>query len=147
VRKNILVVDDDPELVELLRYNLSAVGYSVATASDGADALRKARSFKPDLILLDLMMPKLDGFAVCEILRRDTETSEIPIIILTAMSSQLARVAGLGAGAADFICKPFSPKILLERVRGILYAADCTETTQSCTAPVMPVLRRSFSPS
>lgn len=116
MRKRILVVEDDLDLVELLRFNLSNGGFSVLVATDGGQALQKARSQHPDLILLDLMLPGLDGFAVCEILRRDSSTSAIPIIILTAMSSQLARVAGLGAGAADYITKPFSPKNLLSRI-------------------------------
>lgn len=137
MRKNILVVDDDLDLLELLRFNLTNAGYSVVVAADGDEALKKARALLPDLILLDLMLPKLDGFAVCEILRRDGQTSSIPIIILTAMSSQLARVAGLGAGAADFISKPFSPKILLARVRNLFDRATTTHVAppyKSCTS-------------
>ncbi len=116
MRKKILVVEDDLELVELLCFNLRKAGFSVGTANDGIEALKKARSLAPDLILLDLMLPELDGLAVCEILRRDPTTASVPIIILTAMSSQLARFTGLGTGADDFITKPFSPKLLLERV-------------------------------
>jgi DNA-binding response OmpR family regulator len=116
MRKKILVVEDDVELVELLCFNLRKAGFSVGTANDGIEALKKARSLGPDLILLDLMLPELDGLAVCDILRRDPATASVPIIILTAMSSQLARFTGLGAGADDFITKPFSPKLLLERV-------------------------------
>ena len=116
MRKRILVVEDDLDLVELLRFNLSNAGFSVLVATDGAEALKKARSQQPDLVLLDLMLPELDGFAVCEILRRDTSTTSIPIIILTAISSQLARVAGMGAGANDYVTKPFSPKHLLNRI-------------------------------
>lgn len=113
MRKRILVVEDDLDLVELLRFNLCRAGFSVTIAGDGSAALKKARCLPPDLILLDLMLPELDGFAVCEILRRDAATKNIPIIILTAMSSQLAKVAGLGAGANDYVTKPFSPKHLL----------------------------------
>jgi DNA-binding response OmpR family regulator len=120
VRKKILVVEDDLDLVELLRFNLANAGFSVVVAVDGAEALRKARSLLPDLILLDLMLPELDGFAVCEILRRDNATTGIPIIMLTAMSSQLARVAGIAAGANDYITKPFSPKNLLGRIETLL---------------------------
>jgi two-component system phosphate regulon response regulator PhoB len=111
-----LVVEDDIDFVELLKFNLTTAGFSVAVAVDGSQALKKARGLLPDLILLDLMLPELDGFALCEILRRDPVTTQIPIIIVTAMSSQLARVAGIGAGADDFICKPFSLKILLGRI-------------------------------
>jgi len=120
VRKRILVVEDDLDLVELLKFNLSNAGFAVAVATDGAEALKKARSQHPDLVLLDLMLPELDGFAVCEILRRDASTTTIPIIILTAMSGQLARVAGMGAGANDYLTKPFSPKQLLGRIENQL---------------------------
>ena len=106
MRKKILVVEDDPDLVELLSFNLRGCGFTVSTASDGLDALKKARAILPDLILLDLMLPELDGFGVCEILRREPETARIPIIMVTAMSSQFARMAGLEAGANDYIAKP-----------------------------------------
>lgn len=114
------MVEDDLDLVELLRFNLSNAGFSVMVATDGSEALKKIRSQQPDLVLLDLMLPELDGFAVCEIVRRDSSTSRIPIIILTALSSQLARVAGIGAGANDYLTKPFSPKHLLRRIEAQL---------------------------
>jgi DNA-binding response OmpR family regulator len=120
VRKKILVVEDDPDLVELLSFNLRACGFAVSTSADGVDALKKARAIMPDLILLDLMLPQLDGFGVCEILRRDAATAAIPIIMLTAMSSHFARLAGLEAGANDYITKPFSPKQLVSRVQEFL---------------------------
>ena len=123
MRKTILVVEDDLDLVELLRFNLDNAGFSVVAATDGAEALKKSKALLPDLILLDLMLPELDGFAVCEILRRDERTARIPIIILTAMSGELARVAGIGAGANDFITKPFSPKQLLSRIESALHPA------------------------
>jgi len=118
--KKILVVEDDSDLVELLRFNLKKEGYALATASDGIEALKKAHSIRPDLILLDLMLPELDGFAVCEILRRDPKTAAIPIIILTAMSSQLSRFNGLDAGANVYLTKPFSHKYLRQVVRELL---------------------------
>lgn len=120
VRKKILVVEDDPDLVELLSFNLRGCGFVVSTSGDGVDAVKKARSIMPDLILLDLMLPQLDGFGVCEILRRDPATTGIPIIMVTAMSSQFARLAGLEAGANDYITKPFSPKQLIARVQEML---------------------------
>ena len=120
MRKKILVVEDDPDLVELLSFNLRGCGFTVSTASDGLDALKKARTILPDLILLDLMLPELDGFGVCEILRREPATASIPIIMVTAMSSQFARLAGLEAGANDYITKPFSPKQLIARVQAFL---------------------------
>ena len=114
------MVEDDPDLVELLSFNLKRAGFSVGTAADGITGLKKARSLLPDLILLDLMLPELDGFAVCEILKRDPATHSIPILIVTAMSSQLARLTGLDCGANDFITKPFSPKSLIARVESLL---------------------------
>ncbi|MGA2867110.1 MAG: response regulator [Verrucomicrobiota bacterium] len=120
VRKKILVVEDDAELVELLSFNLKQAGFAIGTASDGVEALKKARSVSPDLILLDLMLPELDGFAVCEILRRDPATASVPIIMVTAVSSGLARLAGLEAGANDYITKPFNLKQLLARIATLL---------------------------
>jgi DNA-binding response OmpR family regulator len=120
MRKKILVVDDDAELVELLSFNLKQAGYAIGTASNGVEAIKKARSLAPDLILLDVMMPELDGFAVCEILRRDSATASIPIMLLTALSSELGRMAGLGSGATDFLPKPFSPRLLIERIGNLL---------------------------
>jgi DNA-binding response OmpR family regulator len=118
--KKILVVEDDLDMVELLRFNLKTEGYALGTAADGIEALQKARSLHPDLILLDLMLPQLDGFAVCDILRRDPKTASIPIIILTAMSSELSRLNGLDAGANAYITKPFSHKYLLQCIHELL---------------------------
>jgi len=130
MRKKILVVDDDAELVDLLSFNLKQAGYTVGTAFNGAEALAKARSFAPDLIVLDVMMPELDGFAVCEILRRDPATATIPILMLTALSSELGRMAGLGSGASDFMSKPFSPRLIVARVEDLLKkASDLTHTS------------------
>jgi len=135
VRNKILVVEDDVDLVELLKFNLINAGFSVTAATEGSEGLKKARSWLPDLILLDLMLPELDGFAICEILRRDASTSKIPIIILTAMSSQLARVAGMGAGADDYICKPFSPKNLLARIDALLNRVAESRSTKPLSRP------------
>ncbi len=123
MRKKILVVDDDAELVELISFNLKQAGFSIGTACNGVDAIKKARSLQPDLIVLDVMMPELDGFAVCEILRRDPDTASVPIMMLTALSSELGRVAGLGSGASDFVTKPFSPRILVQRIAELLQKA------------------------
>src|SRR2546427_1366709 len=107
MRKRVLVVEDDTEMVDLLRFNLRKAGFAIATATNGIEALKKARSVAPDLILLDLMLPELDGFSVCEILRREPATASVPIIMLTALSNELARVTGLAAGANDYLPKPF----------------------------------------
>jgi len=118
--QKILVVEDNAEQRELLRFNLKRAGYSVGTAGDGVEAVKKARSIRPDLILLDLMLPELDGFAVCEILRRDTTLAPVPVIMVTALNSQLARLNGLEAGANVYITKPFSVKNLLTRIQATL---------------------------
>ena len=120
MQKKILVVDDDVEIVELLSFNLKKAGFAVGTAFNGVEALKKAHSILPDLILLDLMLPELDGFAVCEILRRDAQTSGVRIVMLTALSSELGRLAGLGAGANDYIPKPFSLVPLVSRIEKLL---------------------------
>jgi len=124
MRKKILVVDDDCELVELVSFNLKQAGFSIGTASNGVEAIKKAHSLEPDLIVLDVMMPELDGFAVCEILRRDRATASIPIMMFTALSSELGRVAGLGSGASDFVTKPFSPRLLVQRIQELLQKAS-----------------------
>ena len=131
MQKKILVVDDDPDVVELLRFNLKNAGFAVGTASNGVEALKKACSVSPDLILLDLMLPEMDGFAVCEILRRDSFTATVPIIMLTALSSEMARYTGLEAGANDYVTKPFSPKELIARVHGLLRLPPCSPPTRA----------------
>jgi len=116
----ILVVDDEPDAIELIRFNLKASGYEVLTAEDGEEALAKARKFSPDMILLDVMLPEIDGLEVCKILRRDPATASLPIIMLTAKASEIDRVLGLEFGADDYVTKPFSPRELMLRVRNLL---------------------------
>ena len=123
-------MEDDADLVELLRFNLKNAGFAIGTAGDGVEALKKARAAAPDLILLDLMLPELDGFAVCEILRHDPATAAVPIIMLTAVSGEMARVAGLEAGASDYMTKPFSPRELIARVEAILGRRSAPEVAQ-----------------
>jgi DNA-binding response OmpR family regulator len=120
VRSKILVVDDEPEAVELLEFNLKQAGFDVVTAADGAQALKKARSAPPNLIVLDLMLPEIDGLEVCKMLRRDPATVGIPIIMLTAKAAELDRIVGLELGAEDYITKPFSPRELVLRVKKVL---------------------------
>jgi len=116
----ILVVDDEPDAIELIKFNLKAAGYEVVTAADGDEALKKARALVPDLILLDLMLPEVDGLEVCKILRRDARVSGIPIIMLTAKAAEIDRVLGLELGADDYVTKPFSPRELVLRVKRLL---------------------------
>ncbi|HEV2282482.1 MAG TPA: response regulator transcription factor [bacterium] len=113
----ILVVDDEPHIVELVRYNLTQEGFAVDVAYDGHDAIEKARAAPPDLVILDLMLPYVDGLEVCRHLRRETP---VPILMLTAKDSEHDRVLGLESGADDYVTKPFSPRELVARVRAIL---------------------------
>ncbi len=122
MRQRILVVDDESDMVELVSFNLKAEGYDVITASNGLEALNQARSALPDLILLDLMLPELDGLAVCEILHRLPSTARIPVIMITAWTSELSRIIGLETGAEDYLTKPFSPRELMLRVNRTLRA-------------------------
>lgn len=123
----ILVVDDEPEIAELERYHLVQAGHRVSTAGNGWEALDEVRRERPDLILLDLMLPDLDGFGVCEILRREPATATIPVVIVSAWSSGDSRHLGLELGALDYVTKPFSPHELVARVNRILeHRADRT---------------------
>jgi len=128
VKQKILVVDDEPEAVELVEFNLKQAGYGVTTASDGAEALQKARSSPVNLIVLDVMLPELDGFEICKLLRRDPTTARIPIIMLTAKAAEIDRVLGLELGADDYLTKPFSPRELLLRIKKLLDRGEPAET-------------------
>jgi DNA-binding response OmpR family regulator len=120
MKPKILIVDDEPDVVQLIEYNLKAAGYDVVTAADGAEALDQARSTSPNLIILDLMLPEVDGLDVCKVLRRDRNTAGIPIVMLTAKASENDRVLGLELGADDYVTKPFSPRELVLRVKRLL---------------------------
>lgn len=120
MQRTILSVDDERDVTELIQFHLSRVGFNVITAASGREALAHVQRAKPDLILLDLMLPDIDGFGVCEILRRHDSTATIPIVILSAWSTQDARLLGLELGALDYMMKPFSPAQLVERVRKLL---------------------------
>jgi two-component system response regulator VicR len=116
----ILVVDDEPPIVDMLSYNLQRANYEVITARDGEEALVQARQGQPDLIILDLMLPRLDGLEVCRALRRERD---VPIIMLTARDSEVDRVVGLELGADDYVVKPFSVRELMARVKSVLRRA------------------------
>ncbi|HWX19899.1 MAG TPA: response regulator [Candidatus Binatia bacterium] len=120
MRKKILIVEDNTELLELFRLNLKHAGFSVATATNGIEALKKARSVSPDLVVLDLVLPELDGFAVCETLRRDRATAALPILVVTGLTSEITRLAGLESGATDYVTKPVSPELLVSRIKLLL---------------------------
>ena len=130
--KKLLVVEDEGGLLEALRYTLSKEGYAVATATDGLQALQLARSFQPSLVLLDLLLPELDGLEVCRALRRE---STIPIIMLTAKVSNVDKVVGLELGADDYVTKPFVLRELLARIRAVLRRAEETPPGRPEAAP------------
>lgn len=113
----VLIVDDEPSIVETLRYNLEKLHYRVLVAMDGEEALHKARANTPDLIVLDLMLPVLDGIEVCRVLRAE---SDVPIIMLTARDEEIDRVVGLELGADDYVVKPFSTRELIARIKSVL---------------------------
>lgn len=118
--ETILLVDDEEDILELLKYNLSREGYEAFTAATGEEALRKIKSLKLDLILLDLMLPGIDGLEITRMLKNNPETSDIPIIMLTAKGEEADIVTGLELGADDYITKPFSPRVLLARVKAMI---------------------------
>src|SRR5258708_14941020 len=120
VVSKILVVDDEAVLLETIAYNLEQAGYEVITAADGASALEAARKEKPDLMILDLMLPVIDGLEVCRRLRNEDDTSGILILMLTAKSEEIDKVVGLEVGADDYVTKPFSRHELLARVKALL---------------------------
>ncbi len=116
----ILVVDDEDDVVNLVSFNLRAAGMEVLVARNGLEAVEVTRVARPDLVILDLMMPELDGITVCELIRQQPESAETPVIMLTAWATDRARLVGLQAGASDYITKPFSPRELVRRVQSLL---------------------------
>ena len=119
-RGRILVIDDEKDLIELVRYNLEREGFIVRSAQDGESGLSAAQKESPDLIIIDLMLPGIDGLDVCRSLRSDSRTARIPVIMLTAKSSESDRILGLELGADDYVTKPFSPRELLARIKAVL---------------------------
>ena len=116
----ILIVEDDRDIVEMVEYNLREEGYTTVSALNGEDGVKLAGSEQPDLIILDIMLPVIDGFEVCRTLKSGSKTSQIPIIILSAKSQETDKVVGLELGADDYVTKPFSPRELIARIRAIM---------------------------
>ncbi len=119
-RKNILVVEDEEDILELVEYNLAKNGFRVTTVSSGEAALREVRTDPPDLVVLDLMLPGVDGLEICKTLKGDPRTAKIPVVMLTAKGEESDIITGLELGADDYIAKPFSPKVLIARVRTVM---------------------------
>ena len=128
--EKVLIVDDEEHIVELLQFNLVNAGYKVITANNGLGALKKVKENKPDLLLLDLMLPGMDGLDVCKEIKRDKETSKTSIIMLTAKSEELDKILGLELGADDYITKPFSIRELLARVKAVLRRSNLDEISE-----------------
>ena len=132
----VLIVEDDQTLREVLKYNLSKEGYEVLAAQDGVQALETARSHKPDLVILDIMLPRLTGDEVCRILRNE---GTVPILMLTARTEEIDKVVSLELGADDYMTKPFSMRELLARVRAMLRRADMARREATAETPAPPI--------
>ena len=123
---SLLVVEDEQDLLEVLRFSLTREGFSVRTAENGEDAIRMVRQQRPDLMVLDLMLPTIDGLSVCRALRSQEQTRDVPVVMLTAKGEESDIVKGLEAGADDYVTKPFSPKVLLARINAVLRRSEYT---------------------
>jgi two-component system, OmpR family, response regulator len=132
----VLIVEDDANLLEAIKYNLRKEGYNVLAAGDGEAALETARKEKPDILLLDIMLPKLNGFEVCRILRKETT---VPILMLTAKADETDKIVGLEIGADDYMTKPFSMRELMARVRAMLRRSKMAETSRVENTPVIKI--------
>ncbi len=130
--KKILAVDDDADILTLVRYNLEKEGFKVSTAESGEEALEKARKDKSDLLILDLMLPGMNGLEVCRLLKSDSATRNMPVLMLTAKGEETDIVVGLELGADDYLTKPFSPKVLVARVRALLRRGERAEKAGEC---------------
>src|SRR5256714_14348313 len=122
--KRILIIEDDRDIVELVRYNLANEGFQVSSANDGAAGLSTLKKSPPDLLVLDLMLPKLSGLDICREVRKDESLNRLPILMLTARGDEADRVVGLEMGADDYVTKPFSPRELIARVKALLRRAE-----------------------
>ncbi len=126
-RGRILVVDDEIYIVHILDFSLGMEGYEVVTALDGEEALRKLKETKPDLIVLDIMMPKMDGYETCKAIKGDPESKDIPVILLSAKGRNVDMQTGYDVGADDYITKPFSPRKLVDRINAMLGQGDASD--------------------
>src|SRR6266478_2337080 len=132
--KKILIIEDESDVADLLTLNLRKAGFRTSTAADGASGLQKARDDRPDFIILDLMLPRMSGLEVCKILKSDTATSQIPILMLTARAEEIDRIVGLEFGADDYVTKPFSPREVVLRIKAILRRGNAEETHDRLSA-------------
>lgn len=142
----ILLVDDEPDIIEIIRYNLNAEGYKVTTAENGIQALKAAKKHKPHLIILDVMMPEMDGMETCIQMRKDPELANTIITFLTARGEDYSQMAGFDAGADDYITKPIKPKVLLSKVRALLRRLneDAVNKTEVVTVGDLEINREEY---
>jgi two-component system alkaline phosphatase synthesis response regulator PhoP len=120
--RKVLVVDDEENIIQILEFSIEAEGYEVITASNGEEAIKKARKEQPNLIILDIMMPKVDGYEVCRVLKANPLTKKIPVILLTAKGREIDKRLGFEVGASDYIVKPFSPSKLIDKINEHLFS-------------------------
>ena len=132
--RQILIIEDESDVADLLEMTLRKAGFKASTAGDGASGLQKAREDRPDFIILDLMLPKMSGLEVCKILKNDTATSHIPILMLTAKAEEIDRIVGLEFGADDYVTKPFSAREVVLRIKAILRRGNAEETHDRLSA-------------
>ncbi|WP_324719866.1 response regulator transcription factor [Salinimicrobium sp. HB62] len=149
MRKNdicILLVDDEPDIIEIIRYNLTAEGYKVATAENGLKALKAAKKHNPHLIILDVMMPEMDGIETCIQMRKDPDLADTLITFLTARGEDYSQMAGFDAGADDYITKPIKPKVLISKVKALLRRLndDSTRRSEVITAGNLEINREEY---
>jgi two-component system phosphate regulon response regulator PhoB len=135
-REHILVVEDEEDILELVQYKLAQEGYTVTTAASGEDGLKAVRAKMPDLVVLDLMLPGIDGLEVCKTLKGDPATRQIPVVMLTAKGEEVDVVTGLELGADDYIPKPFSPRVLVARIRAALRRQTQETANENATIQV-----------
>jgi two-component system phosphate regulon response regulator PhoB len=139
-KESILIIEDEKDILELVAYNLGKEGYDVKTAANGEDGLDSARSRLPNLIILDLLLPGIEGLEVCRILKHDPKTQHIPIVILTAKGEDADVVTGLELGAEDYVTKPFSPRVLLARIRAVLRRKSTKAVDESATIRIHEIV-------
>lgn len=141
---SILIIDDEEDIREILSYNLKKEGYKVYTAKDGIEGLQLARSKTPDLIILDVMMPEMDGIEVCQELRSDSKTEDIRICFLTARGEDYSQIAGFEAGADDYVAKPIKPKVLISRIKALLRRNETVEVPTEKEASELIIDREKY---
>lgn len=143
-KKKILVIDDEQDILEFLSYNLKREGAKVYTATNGLKAIELAKSKKPDLILLDVMMPEMDGMETCMQLRENIETKDVVIAFLTARSEDYSQIAGFNAGADDYITKPIKPRVLISRIKALLRRKDMVSTDKPVELKTLSIDRERY---